>query len=442
MEITDIFTEFNSELINQVDRDPLGFQQIWTHFGQKIFDNKTTSVATDIRNYTINLFHHNIVRKLPEKCNLFWKTVSKKNYKEGIEKSIILLEMMLSHSRVISGNKWKEPRGILGTSMAFNRWDNGKEDTVNLEALLSDPKWDKTNKNRLFEMLLVRQTTLGINGRYKGPFIKMKFFDSNYNYSGCFSTQWEKIDSEINKNDNLKYLEQIIFKCLKNIEKEITFSSSSSWIEGYKNTFNSHETTADFSFAFWPEYLGFNTGASKAIFDFVLQNKPCENNFRIKDIYENALKNINLNEKEDINHIQNILNIEPILAQFDIIFQLILKTQNYKIKINPQLQKSINDYQIPNGAPTRLITLIKNIKENKDIVKSLIEHHEKVMKERGNMPWLKILQNGELKVYQQVQVDNNIEELQNNLNSEDKWWIHPYYIPSVREIVCGMIKGK
>lgn len=439
MKFNDIFTEYNSNLINQIDRDPLGFQQIWTHFGQKIFESKTTSVATDIRNYTINLLHHNVIRQLPEKSTTFWNVVSQSNYKEGIEKSIILLEMMLAHSRVVSAEEWTEPKGILGTSMAFKRW-NSSIDVIDLESSLSDPVWGSSNKNKSFEMLLVRQTSLGINGRYKGPFMKMSFFNSDYKYND-YAEQWNKIDEAINSYPLLKELQESIFKSLKGMKKTVSFSSSSLWCKAYENAFKSHEITANFSFKFWPEHLGFKTGAAKAIFDILINNISSQKDLSAKQIFEIAKKNINSIEADDIKHVQDILDLEPILAQLDVIFKLLLKAQEPEMNINNNIIKQVKSYKIPLNSPERLKFLIELIVENKDIVDSLLKHHEKVMNERGNMPWMRKLKNGDLKIYLNGENQNNIEDLKKYLNSTEKTWIHPYYIPSMKDITSGMTKS-
>ena len=53
--IKNIFTEYDELLTKNINTDPLGFQIVWTYFGQKIFHNKTTSIDMDIRSYNIKL---------------------------------------------------------------------------------------------------------------------------------------------------------------------------------------------------------------------------------------------------------------------------------------------------------------------------------------------------------------------------------------------------
>ena len=438
MQPMDIFTEYNSNLISQIDRDPLGFQQIWTHFGQKIFNSKTTSVATDIRNYTINLVHHNIIRQLPTKANSYWNIVSKRNDKEGIEKSIILLEMMLAHSRVISGTEWQESRGILGTSMAFKRWQEN-EDSIYLDMDLSDPSWKRENK-KSFEMLLVRQVSLGINGRYKGPFMRMGFFESDYKYSK-YSEEWDSINIYIENNPILKHLQESIFKSLHGVTKEVSFKKTSLWCTAYKNAFSQHEITSDFSLEFWPHHLGFGSGAAKAIFELLIEKEsPCDSEISGQQIFEEAIKRINSSEIEEVNNIQNILNIEPILVKLDATFKILLKTQNTNIDVS-NVMKIVDGYNIPSGVPQRLIDLIKLIKKERDVIKALLTYHNDVMDDRGNMPWIRVLNNGDLKVYLHGERTGGLEDLEKQLKLGNDDWIHPYYIPSMEEIVCGMTKG-
>ena len=59
MKWSNIFTIPDKNLISDGSVDPMGMQMIWTYFGQLIFHNKLTTVSTDVRNYSINLYWKN-----------------------------------------------------------------------------------------------------------------------------------------------------------------------------------------------------------------------------------------------------------------------------------------------------------------------------------------------------------------------------------------------
>ena len=99
--LNSIFTEYDESLTKGLNIDPLGFQIVWTYFGQKIFQNKTTSVALDIRSYNINLFNHYIIYQIiQEHEGLSFKNLITNDItlKEKIEKTLIVLENLLTWS--------------------------------------------------------------------------------------------------------------------------------------------------------------------------------------------------------------------------------------------------------------------------------------------------------------------------------------------------------
>ena len=78
MKWSNIFTIPDPSIVQEGSVDPLGMQVIWTHFGQKIFANKLTTVATDIRNYSVNLLHLHVLDRLKnEHSDLYEKAIEK-----------------------------------------------------------------------------------------------------------------------------------------------------------------------------------------------------------------------------------------------------------------------------------------------------------------------------------------------------------------------------
>jgi len=44
--------------------DPLGQLVIWSSWGPDIFHSRITSIANDVRQYTLNLLHHSVLRQI------------------------------------------------------------------------------------------------------------------------------------------------------------------------------------------------------------------------------------------------------------------------------------------------------------------------------------------------------------------------------------------
>ncbi|MEY8212888.1 MAG: hypothetical protein RPR97_00255, partial [Colwellia sp.] len=178
MDLKSFFTEYDENVSAGLNVDPLGLQVVWSVYGQKIFKNKVSSISNDVRNYTINLFHHYIIKSFIE--NESFK-LSKKVLTECDEKKdslsfkracIVYLENIFVYSVVELGKSGVETSGVLGISKARRRWN---ESDNNPSIIFSkDPQ--KSN-------LLVRQLLLGVSGRYKTPMIEMGLFDKNYTYS-------------------------------------------------------------------------------------------------------------------------------------------------------------------------------------------------------------------------------------------------------------------
>ena len=55
-------TEYDESLSGDSYIDPIGTLIIWSAFGRNVFNGRVNSVSNDVRNYTLNLFHHHLVR--------------------------------------------------------------------------------------------------------------------------------------------------------------------------------------------------------------------------------------------------------------------------------------------------------------------------------------------------------------------------------------------
>jgi len=64
MYIEKFLTEYDDSLTGELNVDPLGQLVIWSSWGQDIFHSRITSIANDVRQYTLNLIHHSVLRQL------------------------------------------------------------------------------------------------------------------------------------------------------------------------------------------------------------------------------------------------------------------------------------------------------------------------------------------------------------------------------------------
>ena len=189
-EFQNLFSKYDDSVTGDSQRDPLGLQVIWSYFGQQIFANQITSISKDIRNFTINLFHHHIIRSLVEDNGI---VVEGTRYKETFKAKdttvfktafIIFLENLLMFSvHYMKTEKQYEfdSSGLLGSNSAITKWNLQDANPL----IIAHPEAG----------ILARQISLGINGRYKTPLVQCNIFDYNYTYRLRENTDtWNRIN--------------------------------------------------------------------------------------------------------------------------------------------------------------------------------------------------------------------------------------------------------
>ena len=440
-----IFSIPDKTISSEILRDPLGTQVIWGYYGQRIFGNKITTIANDIRNYTINLFNHYVVRKIvtsQEYKDIFPHIdQNSKLFKESL---ILYLEntVVYSHVEMSKINQDKNYEGLLGTMRAKKRLDS-----INAKSPILF-YWDndrgKYFKKRKEEIeILERQISLGVHGRYKTPFLEFDFFDSNWEYIGDYL--WNKIEKVTNNNVEWKKVSNDLCNLIinsistkKNLEvdyKKIDDEIKNNII----NIFN--ENSLQNWKEFWEEQLGFNNkdAATKIYNNINLTLK----NQNIKELFNQSKTELNNDPTEQVK-IDNIIQVENFLVIIIKIFESLLiqeenhVDENFLAELVSQVKTLIFDEGIlpENGlARVRLNKLIKLCSDHSsdlDFVSKLVEYHKQIMEERGLYSWVEI-------------EDTKIRKLgitysRNEL--EKKWdrnlWEHNYYIDSVRNIKIGL----
>jgi len=404
-----VFTQEDRELSKILNADALGFQMIWTYFGQNIYQNKINSATFDIRNFNLNLFNHYVIYKLSkiEKLPLL-------NNRKNIEKILILLENLVVWSWY--KEEGFDKTGLSGTTNAEIKW---KEKSINTTL--------SSSRNTL--ELIQSQHIYGINGKYKGSFISMGFFDSDYRYD---ETKMQEVEILINENEDLKILNHEVFNWLINENREVEKIPTKSYLAVFgkskDNQIDKHTKH------FWLQNLGFDKDDAKIFYELIDVTDKTQN---LKIMFTDA------SSKSSNNYFNHILIIEPIMAYIDKLFKYLLFLDSKPISDIPSKYfKPIIDFdfkQFELEDMSSVATRIEELSKIKD-VKSLIEYHTNLMFQRNKLPWIEI-KDDKLKVlmikhenidFYKKYLDDKVDDIK----SID--WIHDYYKGAVRRIKTGL----
>jgi hypothetical protein len=413
--------------------DPLGMQVIWTHFGQKVFANKLTTVATDIRNYTVNLLQLYVLYRLKnEQSDIYEKALEKySSYKNEYDLKaglLILMEDAMIYSLMLNNHKEEvDTLGLLGSYNAEKQLIKSPEDIV-IEAVKS-------------KGVLVRQLQLGVTGRYKGPFINMGLLTKTLQHSG----DWNEVSTVIDHWREGNKLSDVLLKMICNL---IENKAGNYPILTLKELQDTPEIISQFVSClgkldmteglrkFWLEKLGLEKGAAKALYD---QVGSSEKGIHASVIIEQARKT---QSGEAELQLEQILRLEPFLSSISQIFYLMTDIGNKKLSnIQDQVELlcdriNVSDISDLERESPRLKTLVKYMKEANgvaaQIAEKIVEYHTLIMQNRGGAAWVEI-EDDQFKHYIAQRTPVTTQDfLQNN------YWYHDYYLGSLRSIYLGL----
>jgi len=437
-----IFSIPNPDIVGEISKDPLGFQVIWSHLGQKIFNNRLTTVAYDIRNYTLNLMHYYVIRKIYyQKNSLIAEYKSKGIYNSDAEFKaglIIYLEDLFINAAYILNKERKlssvDAIGLLGFFNVSRKHD--VEENVLIEA-------DKKSG------VLVRQISLGVNGRYKGPFISLGLVNRSYDFLN--SDLWGDIEILFQKwseaSDLIKEIERVIYTELlpsgKNRSQKKPSISFNSLKENrkiqslYLSCFGKPIINNNHIKQFWKKQLNLDKGAAGAIYDQLIENRNGEPRL----ILELAIKSIDsIDEKNKIIQIQDI---EPFLCIMDHAFNILSYIKTRKIQQSDLSELFENIFNFNTERVTQYRNVHKRLADLIDIFETgkgdillfcikLNAYHKTIMNERGGTAWLEISERGDVKHYYWH------NDALNKIPINNPKWIHDFYIPTVKSILYGI----
>jgi len=449
-------TEYDDSLSGESYIDPLGMLIIWSAYGQEIFNNRVNSISNDVRNYTLNLFNHYLVRRLIQdesirlsklltylydsKDTLFFKYAC-----------LLYLENLFVFSALKHEGKGVDSGGVLGISNGRRRWN---ETEGNPMLIFSHEKPGQ---------LLVRQIGLGVSGRYKTPLMEIGYFDGNYHYHQPSSESlWKDAEQFIAQNKPLHALADLLVEhmqemlCQNSKQPETQFSTIPEKLpSAYAKAFASSGAVGKYARDYWLSVTGLDTGAAGAMLTVLDENAKSKHPEDFASQRLMALTDRTSLSEEERRKMEHIEQIEPFLADAMLLFTLLTYKKSQPLEAVSERWKAFGrDEQtlpfraqglkddsillsvVKGAARARLNVLLQlaNAATLSDQIRMLVDYHGRVMAERGQQPWL-TLDDKEVKVHVRPMRNPSEEEWPNGV------WYHSYYLPQFKWLVRGYQGG-
>jgi hypothetical protein len=448
--ITDIFTEFDDTIFSDGSIDPMGLRIIWTSLGNKIFQSKLNTISTDIRFYTLNLFHHSVINQcefdFPVKiANLVSRPPynNRQDLQDGI---IIFLESLLTHAIVKNENR-PEYSSVPGSSKLRGLM-NSKPSDKRVTHLFVDRK----------EGILVRHILLGIHGRHKGPFLQIGIFHRNNYYqdqsiweeaSSLFSkTLWKSLADDLSNIINTRIL-SAKHSAASPLKMKVSDVLTPMLVKKYQDVLRIDNFRKQPLVEFWEGQLGLKNSVAGILYDELIRSDD-------KLSYEQIIKrSCNKGTADENKYIQAICYIEPLLTCIEKVINRLLKRgtswidkdlvdfmSNWLLNDNinsNDIQKYLSGQFLDKVALSRLQRLVEiyfECREKNDpelFIRRIIDFHCALMNTRNNLPWLSL---GKTKSITQHRSFIYTEEYLKFLTTNG--WVNSYYLPTVRSLHKGL----
>lgn len=445
-------TEYDDSLSGDSYIDPIGTLIIWSALGRQVFDDRVNSVSNDVRNYTLNLFHHHLVRRLmlDDEVRLSYSLRHQYERKDSLafkQACLILLENLFVFSLLRhQGMAGVETAGVLGISKARRSWEQNDEQTRLL--------FTHGNEGQV----LVRQLSLGVSGRYKTPLMKIGFFDADYQYHlPKFQSCWSRAETFISqKGGALANLEREAYSFLKGQFHTLKYMGAIAFgsipkalSKGYAKAFASSVAVGSYARDFWLAETGLDAGAAGALFEVLVADLNGE--ARVRETVERAIEHAK--RPEDKVKLEQIVRVEPFLADCALLFSLMTTTREQSVDSVahawidrfgrgdtwlPELADKAGDIaQLPalkgTQAGYRFIALQQAARAGgmKEQIQALATYHSQVMRRRGQPAWLSI-DDATIKIHARTAAPPTPEH--RPLGS----WVNNYYLPQFTSLVKGL----
>ena len=445
-------TEYDDSLSGESYIDPLGMLIIWSAYGQEIFRNRVNSISNDVRNYTLNLFNHYLVRRIiqDESVGLSKRLTDVYGGKDTLffkYACLLYLENLFVFSILKHENKGGDSGGVLGISNGRRRW---KETDGNPKLIFSHDKQGQ---------ILVRQLGLGVSGRYKTPLLEIGYFDGNYHYYlPSAETRWQEAERFIADNKPLHVLADLLIEHMQEMlsqnseQPKTQFSAIPEQLpSAYAKAFASSGAVGKYARDYWLSVTGLDSNAAGALLKVLDDNVRSEQPEDFTPQRLMALTDRTGLPEEERRKMEHIEQLEPLLADAMLLFTLLANKKSQPLQAVIERWKSFGRNEqtllhraqgvrdnpallgvVKGAARARLNALLQlaDATDLSDQARLLVDYHGRVMTERGQLPWL-ILDDKGIR----VQVRPMREP------SEEDWpqgvWYHSYYLPQFQWLVRG-----
>ncbi|CAI8727453.1 NEL domain-containing protein [Pseudomonas sp. IT-196MI5] len=448
-------TEYDESLGNELNIDPLGLQVIWSGFGQQIFQNRISSISDDIRNFTLNLFNHFLIKSLVEDDSIVLGSGLKKVYDGKHDLSfkhacLVYLENLFVYSVIARENTaGLKSAGVLGISKARRGW---LDSTGNPSLTLSHAKEAQ---------VLVRQTLLGVSGRYKTPLVEMGFFDRHYRYNlPTATTLWKNAEALISKTPALSRLYHLLRPHLKDLLASSRSQSKTNFqdipaalpkalVEAFPSSAVVGARTCDF----WLSTTGLDQGAPGALYSVLSSSRHNEEISKAAAavVFDEAMKQpLSKDAQRKLEHVRLL---EPLLSELDLLFQLMLAEKSQPVETVRQRWKTLGRdtstlaacaaaieadasmatvLSATGQARLRGLLSVAGQGDADAQMDALLSYHALIMESRGQSPWVTRVNGSQLKIHVRPRSEPTLAD--RPLGS----WVHQYYIPQFRHLLAGL----
>ena len=451
------YTARDSSITGNGARDPMGFEAFWSYLGREVFDNKITSIANDVRNYTVALLHHAVVRKLQSE-GLFSRVQELLQKEEGQKASreqevvvgiIIFLENLLIYAMVRADGDGREvsTEGMLGVSKGANA--------------SFDKIWISRRKDAF---VLVNQANIGLNARYKTPFLRMGLYDEHYHYDFNRSKHegiWEEVEDFPRDFTELRdIIVSLIREMVKGRSGSVTIALGNppsllhETVKAYRKLFDSPVMSRYGEIvSFWKRHLGFNDSPAGYVYDSIrevlAETEQVSSGIPYREVFRRAEEKASKAEDQDSAYrFRAILETESFLTPLRYVFDLLL-TGSYRRLEDEELVERVSyamERAKNNALPEiqhyftgaseyvrhraeRLLKGISEVEEPVSFIREILSYHGMIITERKNVPWVR-------------EEAGRIELFAGTIVQADKIskiyeWYHSYYLDSLLSIIRG-----
>ena len=446
--LTALFTLPDLELSQDSSVDPMGISAIWTSYGQAIFKDRLTTIANDARVFTINVFHHAVLRTLFEEYSDEVETALKhySDWRSEFEMKSGLLIFMedvstLAYSDDFDTTIAVEKNGVLGLS----KWRSVKNN--------GDPQGYVLRASRNHG-ILKRQIVMGMSGRYKNPLIEMGFFDRFYRYDHPRQLEtwkqcepWLEAWSSVNALSALliRYIRSELFVkrtkghpfiSLRQAEQDPQIAAL---LAGYRNAFGKR-ALHPLAQEFWLDQLGIRRGAGMAVFQSLRTHAGEAGPIPYERVFREALPLV-ADEPEELIKVKSILEVAPFLSHGEFILRFLAQRGVKKIEdhrselehLRLLWKESITFTSNP--ALPRLQKLTQLAQASGDLhewVQALLNYHASIMQGRGGSAWVQLQNDSTLHHFYAPSLSSSYDTIERYI--ERKPWLHSYYLDSLKFI--------